>query len=106
MELELPARATYKHTLDRVLSMSHKALCNRVRAIERCAGMYAIVKMRMFAEVLILEGYADIAELAEAALTRLLELPKFAAFVAKASATATTTATASTASSCTTTLAV
>ena len=36
--------------------------------IERANGKYAIVKMRMFAEVLLLEGYEDLAKECEASL--------------------------------------
>ena len=52
---KLPKTASYAHTLDRVLSMSTKALESRMNKIERANGKYAIVKMRMFAEVLLLE---------------------------------------------------
>ena len=81
--LKLPPRATYAHTVHRVLSMSQKALLNRTRAIERAQGVYAVLKMRMFAEVLILEGYDEIALEAEAALQRLLELPRFSGAAAQ-----------------------
>jgi hypothetical protein len=85
----------------RVLSMSEAALSNRVRVIERATGAYAVIKMHQvrrsvsknqeqrmatsrvnlrlaeqFAEVLIMEGMAEVAAEAEAALQRLLELPK------------------------------
>ena len=46
---KLPKTASYAHTLDRVLSMSTKALESRMKKIERANGKYAIVKMRMFA---------------------------------------------------------
>jgi len=75
--VKLPPSATYQHTVKRVLSMSEKRLVTRVRVIERAQGKYAVLKMRMFAEVLILEGYDQLAEEAEAALGRLLDLPKF-----------------------------
>ena len=74
---DLPPRATYAHTVHRVLTMSPKALSNRIKAIERAAGMYAIVKMRMFAECLLIEGYDDLSNLAQEALKRLLSLPRF-----------------------------
>ena len=74
---DLPPRATYAHTVHRVLTMSEKALANRVKAIERAAGMYAVVKMRMFAECLLIEGYDDLSNLAQKALKRLLSLPRF-----------------------------
>jgi len=83
--VELPPRATYKHTVHRVLSMSEKALLNRVKSIERAAGMYAVVKMRMFAEVLILEDYKDVAAEAKLALQRLLKLRRFAGGAGRAS---------------------
>jgi hypothetical protein len=74
---DLPPRATYEHTVHRCLSMSPKALANRIKAIERSAGIYAVVKMRMFAECLLIEGYEELSDLAQAALTRLLALPRF-----------------------------
>lgn len=74
---KLPPSATYAHTVHRVLSMSEKRLATRVRVIERAQGKYAVLKMRMFAEVLILEGYTELAQQAEEALDRLLQLPKF-----------------------------
>jgi hypothetical protein len=57
--------------------MSPKALANRIKAIERAAGMYAVVKMRMFAECLLIEGYEELSDLAQEALARLLTLPRF-----------------------------
>ena len=76
--VKLPPNATYRHTVHRVLSMSEKALSRRVRVIENARGKYAVLKMRMFAEVLILEGYDDIAAEASASLERLiLKLPKY-----------------------------
>ena len=75
--IELPPRATYEHTVKRVVSMSDKALRTRVKVIERAAGMYAVVKMRMFAEVLLIEGKEEISIEAQGALERLLKLPRF-----------------------------
>eukprot|EP00501_MAST-03F_sp_TOSAG23-6_P001116 GSMAST32.ASY1.ANO1.1159.1 assembled CDS len=75
--LKLPPAATYSHTVHRVLSMSQKALRTRIRVIERAQGQYACLKMRMFAEVLLLEEYPDLAKEAVEALDRLLVLPKF-----------------------------
>ena len=49
--VKLPPNATYQHTVMRVLSMSEKRLETRVRVIERAQGNYAVIKMRMFAEV-------------------------------------------------------
>lgn len=40
--------------------------------IERARGKFCVTKMQQFAEVLILEGYEEIAEEAKAALHRLL----------------------------------
>ena len=77
--LKLPPTATYEHTVMRVETMSEKRLHTRVKVIERAAGQYAVLKMRMFAEVLVLEGMEDIAKEAEEALARLLQLPKFLA---------------------------
>eukprot|EP01134_Creolimax_fragrantissima_P003614 CFRG3614T1 len=75
--LKLPATATYGHTLYRVRTMSEEALERRVRVIESAEGNYAVIKMQMFAEVLILEGYEKVAQEAKEALDRLLERPKF-----------------------------
>ena len=41
---KLPKTASYAHTLDRVLSMSTKALESRMNKIERANGKYAIAK--------------------------------------------------------------
>ena len=71
---KLPKTASYAHTLDRVLSMSTKALKSRMNKIERANGKYAIVKMRMFAEVLLLEGYEDLAKECEASLLRIQKI--------------------------------
>jgi hypothetical protein len=49
--VKIPVTASYEHTVRRVISMTRKQLEARVKAIERAAGMYAVVKMRMFAEV-------------------------------------------------------
>ena len=49
--LELPANASYAHTVMRVDTMSEAALSNRVKVMERAAGSYAVIKMRQFAEV-------------------------------------------------------
>jgi hypothetical protein len=45
---------------------------SRVRVIEKARGKFCVTKMQMFAEVLILEGYDNIADEAKAALHRLL----------------------------------
>jgi hypothetical protein len=66
--------ASYAHTLMRVRTMSEAALGKRVKAIERAAGKHAVVKMRLFARVLCLEGYEELAADATDALKRLVEL--------------------------------
>ncbi|GBG33252.1 Hypothetical Protein FCC1311_094762 [Hondaea fermentalgiana] len=66
--------ATYEHTWMRVRTMSDKALARRICVIESACGEHCIVKMRMFAEVLILAGKMDLAKDAEAALKRLTSL--------------------------------
>mmetsp|Transcript_19405 Transcript_19405/g.34588 ORF Transcript_19405/g.34588 Transcript_19405/m.34588 type:complete len:302 (+) Transcript_19405:83-988(+) len=66
--------ATYEHTWLRVRTMKDAALKNRVKAIERACGQHCIVKMRMFAEVLIIANKPDLAQLAEEALARLWKL--------------------------------
>ena len=64
--------ASYEHTLMRVQTMSEKALSNRVRAIERAKGQHAVVKMRLFARILCLEGYEELSWEATEALQRLI----------------------------------
>lgn len=66
--------ATYEHTWKRVKTMSDKALARRVSVIEKAVGQHCIVKMRMFAEVLILAGKEELAELASESLSRLKAL--------------------------------
>ena len=68
---KLPPRASYAHTVDRVLSMSEKALEARIKKIEQAHGKYALLKQRMFAEVLIIEGFDELAKLAQASVLRL-----------------------------------
>eukprot|EP00037_Helgoeca_nana_P026672 m.301808 g.301808 ORF g.301808 m.301808 type:complete len:249 (-) comp27279_c3_seq5:443-1189(-) len=63
--------ASYSHTLHRIRSMSETALANRARAIERACGKHAVIKMRLFARVLLLEGYHDLAQEATDAYHRL-----------------------------------
>ena len=65
--------ASYAHTLMRVMSMSEVALANRIKAIERACGQHAVVKMKLFATVLTLEGYCELAEEAASAFDRLVE---------------------------------
>jgi hypothetical protein len=75
--LKLPPSATYEHTVMRVVTMTDKKLKTRIKVIERAQGQYAVLKMRMFAEVLVLEGQEVLAKEAEQALARLLTLDKF-----------------------------
>jgi hypothetical protein len=65
--------ASYQHTLMRARTMSHPALANRIKAIERAKGKHAVVKMRLFARVLFLEGNEGLADDAAAALARLID---------------------------------
>ena len=65
--------ASYQHTLMRVRTMSLSALSNRIKAIERAKGKHAVVKMRLFARVLFLEGNEGLADDAAAALARLID---------------------------------
>lgn len=48
--------------------MSKKRLSTRVKVIERALGQHCIVKLQMFAEVLILSGMDDLAAEAKYAL--------------------------------------
>lgn len=64
--------ATYEHTWMRVRTMSDKALGTRIKVIERMAGQHCLVKMQMFAEVLVLVGKDELALLASDALDRLV----------------------------------
>lgn len=69
----LVGTASYSHTLMRVMTMSETGLANRVKAIERACGQHAVAKMKLFATVLALEGYVDLAEDASGAYERLRE---------------------------------
>lgn len=64
--------ASYKHTLMRVRTMNEAGLGRRIKAIERASGQHAVVKMRLFARVLCLEGYDDLAFEANESLERLV----------------------------------
>jgi hypothetical protein len=64
--------ASYRHTLHRVTTMSPAALARRIVTIEKACGKYAVVKMRLFARVLCLEGYEELAADATAAFERLV----------------------------------
>ena len=66
--------ATYEHTWMRVRTMSDKALERRITVIENALGKDCVVKMRMFAEVLLLAEKDDLATKAQEALDRLLAL--------------------------------
>lgn len=66
--------ATYSHCLMRVRSMTHKALANRVRTIERAAGKHCVIKMAIFKSCLQDEDEWELAELAGQALERLKAL--------------------------------
>ena len=57
----------------RVLSMTDQALMKRIKTIERAKGKHCLVKMRQFAQVLILEEKLELAKEAEESLQRLLE---------------------------------
>ena len=52
--------------------MDETGLFNRVKAIERAKGKFAVTKMRLFARVLLLEGYEVVAQEATDALDRLI----------------------------------
>ena len=66
--------ATYEHCLMRVRTMSDKALCTRVKVIERAAGKHCVIKMAIFKSCLQDEDKWDIAEKASEALERLKRL--------------------------------
>ena len=95
--------ASYAHTLMRVMTMVSQAppltmlfhtlalahghgcsnpihtrqtesgLANRIKAIERACGQHAVAKMKLFATILALEGYVELAEDASSAYERLKE---------------------------------
>lgn len=64
--------ATYEHTWMRVRTLTDKALLNRIKVIESRAGQHCLVKMRMFAEVLLLADKEELGKAASEALDRLL----------------------------------
>jgi hypothetical protein len=66
--------ATYEHCLYRIRTMSHKALENRIRIIERAAGKHSIIKMAITASCLKDAEIWDLADLASSALERLKAL--------------------------------
>lgn len=65
--------ASYQHTLMRVRTMDEAALGRRITAIERAKGKHAVIKMRLFARVLFLEGHEWLASDAAEALERLID---------------------------------
>ena len=65
--------ASYGHTLMRVMTMGEPGLANRIKAIERACGQHAVAKMKLFATILALEGYVELAEEASSAFERLRE---------------------------------
>jgi hypothetical protein len=69
----LVGTASYSHTLMRVMTLTEPALANRIKAIERSCGQHAVAKMKLFATVLALEGYVELAEDASSAYERLRE---------------------------------
>ena len=54
------------------MTMSPAALARRINTIEKACGKYAVVKMRLFARVLCLEGHEDLSSDATAAFQRLV----------------------------------
>ena len=75
---ELEALGFNIETIPRIAApMIQERERDNTKAIERAAGIYAVVKMRMFAECLLIEGLEDLSELAQEALKRLLQLPRF-----------------------------
>ena len=54
--------ASYQHTLMRVRTMTEPKLRNRMKAISRAKGQHCVTKMRLFARILFLEGYEELAE--------------------------------------------
>ena len=43
-------------------SLTTHLLTPRIKAIERACGQHAVAKMKLFATILALEGYVDLAE--------------------------------------------
>lgn len=66
--------ATYQHCLMRVLSMTDKALANRVKAIEKACGKHCVVKMAIFKCCLQDQEKWELATEASEALERLKAL--------------------------------
>ena len=74
--------ASYQHTLMRVRTMTEPKLRNRMHAISRAKGQHCVTKMRLFARILFLEGYEELAEEC-ARMTRVFENASLAYFLAR-----------------------
>ena len=74
IKFQSSSTASYAHTLMRVRTMNEAALDRRIAVIERAKGKHAVFKMRLFARVLCLEGYEELAGEATAALGHLIEV--------------------------------
>ena len=66
--------ASYQHTLMRVRTMTEPKLRNRMKAISRAKGQHCVTKMRLFARILFLEGYEELAEECAEELKELIEI--------------------------------
>ena len=66
--------ASYQHTLMRVRTMTEPKLRNRMHAISRAKGQHCVTKMRLFARILFLEGYEELAEECAEELSELIEI--------------------------------
>ena len=63
---------SYNHTLMRVKTMDERGLERRMNAIRNARGKHCVTKMRLFARVLFLEGYEDLAGMCVEALEELV----------------------------------
>ena len=63
---------SYNHTLMRVKTMDERGLERRMHAIRNARGKHCVTKMRLFARVLFLEGYEDLAGMCVEALEELV----------------------------------
>jgi hypothetical protein len=63
---------SYNHTLMRVKTMDERGLERRMHAIRNARGKHCVTKMRLFARVLFLEGYEDLAGTCVEALEELV----------------------------------
>ena len=66
--------ASYQHTLMRVRTMTEPKLRNRMKAISRAKGQHCVTKMRLFARILFLEGYEELAEECAEELKQLIDI--------------------------------